>query len=239
MSASGVRMEGSRGVKPRGSVALMDAHRLSDAGDADFYPTPPWGARAGGELIRALDPAGRTCWEPACGAGHLALGLGEYFDQVVTSDLLGYGGGALFDFCQPGPAPVQADWIVTNPPFNRAAEFITLGRQRARRGLALLMRAGGLESIGRHRLVYGDPVTGEGCAAAFAPFVERLPMHKGRWEPEGVTAAFYGWFIWFAPGVGFEPPVVLGKRRPVTIDIPPGSCARLTRPDDAARMGVR
>lgn len=51
----------------------------------DFYPTPPWAARAGAELISEIDPEAKTVWEPACGQGHMAEPLGEYFD--VTEPL--------------------------------------------------------------------------------------------------------------------------------------------------------
>ncbi len=212
----------------------MDAHRVSPASDPDFYPTPPWGARAGAELLLALDPVARSVWEPACGAGHMVHGLKDYFPKVIASDLLAYDGNALFDFCGDEDAPVRPDWIVSNHPFGQTDTFIRRGRERARRGLALLMKISGLETIGREALMYGDPPL-----SVAAPFVERLPMHKGRWEPEGGTAAFYCWFIWFAAGVGFPAPVVLGRPRPVIIHIPAGTEARLTRADDAQQLGAR
>lgn len=218
----------------RGAVALQNAHRVSPADDPDFYPTPPWGARAGAELVLALDPQARTAWEPACGIGTMVHGLGPWFSQVWASDAYSYDGNAIWDFTQDGPGPVQADWIFSNPPFSLAEVFIRLALARARRGVAMLMRVAALETISRHPLMYG-----ERGHAVFAPFCERLPMHRGRYEPDGSTAAFYAWFIWFAAGVGFARPQVMGQARPVTIEIPPGTCARLTRPEDAELFGVR
>lgn len=218
------------------TVALMSAHRVSPPDDADLYPTPPWGGRAGVELVKLLDPDAWSAWECACGPGHLDYVLREYFAEVFASDAYDYGWNPIYDFTTPGPSPFQADWIITNNPFNRTAAFIQLALERAARGVALLMRTAALETVERHALMYGQqPLT------VLAPFSERLPMHKGRWEPDGSTAAFYSWFIWVKPcawGVVGPPPMVMGRPRPLIIDIPPGTKRRLTRPDDAARWGA-
>lgn len=214
--------------------ALMGAHRVSPAADADFYPTPPWAARAMADLILRLDPSARSVWEPCCGAGHMVHGLRDYFADVVASDLLAYDGNALFDFTQPGPAPVRKDWIAFNPPFNRLAEFIDRALERAGRGVAVLSRVATLETMGRFDLVHGAQ-----GHAVFAPFAERVPMHKGRWEPDGRSAAFYAVLLWFKPVVGFVRPQVLGEPRAVTIPFPPGTQDRFERPGDVERFGVR
>jgi hypothetical protein len=213
---------------------LQSAHRISPQDDSDFYPTGPWGARAGAELVKRLDPGATKAWDPCCGAGHMVHGLRDYFPTVVASDLLAYNGNSLFDFTARVASPVRADWIFGNPPFKALNEFIELGLARARRGLAIVAKLSTLETLGRYDLVHGEQ-----GHAVFAPFIERLPMHKGRWEPKGSTAASYAWFIWFKPGVGFPRPVVLGAPRAVTIPIPPGTRERLTRADDAERFGVR
>lgn len=221
---------------PRNRLAVM-AHRQPTAeDDPDFFPTPPWGGRAGGELIRRLDPtAGLVVWECACGAGHMAHGLRDYFPVVRMSDAYGYDGNVLHDFLGGGPTPFTADWIVTNPPFAHLEAFVRIAWAQARRGVALLMRAGALESIGRYSLLYRDcPLT------VFAPFSERLPMHRGRWEPEGSSAAFYAWFLFLKPVL--RPARFMarigGELYPATVPIPPGTEARLTRPGDAAAFGV-
>jgi hypothetical protein len=210
------------------------ASRLDLEDETDFYPTPPWGARAGGEFVRRLDPAARTVWEPACGALHMAHGLRDYFPTVLLSDAYRYGPGyPLFDFRSNAAPPHRAGWIMTNPPFLDLMQFIRMAYARAERGVALLMRAGVMEGINRYPLLYAG---GECPLTIFAPFSERLPMHRGRWEEDGSTATFYAWFIWLKP--------VLRPRRfmvhmdgqwwPSTIPIAPGARKRLTRPSDAA-----
>jgi hypothetical protein len=215
-------------------AALMSAHRVSAVDDADFYPTPPWGARAGAEIVLAIDPAARVAADPCCGAGHMVHGLKDYLPRVVASDLHAYNGNALFDFIGGKPYPVAVDWFFMNPPFNRLGEFIEAGLAQARRGVACLMRVAGQESGGRFDLMHGP-----GGHDIFLPFAERLPMHKGRYEPEGSSAAFYAWHVWAKPCVGLVKPVVLGAPRAVTVAIPPGTRARLTRDTDAQMFGVR
>lgn len=179
---------------PKSAMAVM-AHCRTGGEDANFFPTPVWAARAIGHRILQLDPEARTCWEPACGAGHMALGLQDAFDTVYQSDLCLYGDHVLHDFIGEAPSPFRADWIVTNPPFGDNIEpFIRRAYAEARRGVALLMRAGVMEGQGRYGLIYQDcPLT------LWCPFAERVPMHRGRWEADGSSAAFYALYVWIKP----------------------------------------
>jgi hypothetical protein len=74
--------------------------------------------------------------------------------------------------------------VITNPPFDLTAEFIQRAHQVARRGVAMLMRGGLLEGQERHQLLTQTcPLT------YFAPFSERVPMFKQRWDPAKSTAS--------------------------------------------------
>lgn len=192
----------------------------------EYFGTPPWGARAGAEILRLLDPEARTIWEPACGEGSMAGPLAETFD-VYASDVYPFGHGAVIDFLHEGGwasairAVTDPDWIVTNPPFKAANQFLRLGLRRARRGVALLLPLRYLEGKGRYRPLFGaEPLT------RFAVFSERLPMTLGRWNPEAKTATGYAWFFWMK-GASPMPP----------IGIPPGTHDRLWKSEDAARYG--
>jgi hypothetical protein len=63
-----------------------------------------------------------------------------------------------------------------------------------------------------------------------AQFVERVPMTKGRWDPDASTATAYSWFVWskLAPAPG-ETRLVL---------IPPGRRSALTKSEDRARFAA-
>jgi hypothetical protein len=226
-------------MKPNAHRVVMASRQPTSPDDPDFFPTPPWGARAGGELIKRLDPRLASIWEPCCGAGHMVHGLKDY-GLVWASDAYGYDGNMIADFLDDGAAESMAaafapDWIVGNPPFNQIEAFIRQAWRLAPRGVAMLMRAAALESVGRHSLLYRDcPLT------VFAPFSERLPMAKGRWEPDLSSAAFYAWFIWLKPALRPQRFMARlgGDWFPATVPIPPGSEVRLTRADDALLFGA-
>jgi hypothetical protein len=223
-------------TSPRNALAVM-AHRVTPTGGANFFPTQPWGGRAGGEVIRRLDPQARTAWECACGMMSLAHGLADYFERIEASDAYLYDGTRIHDFTGKAPPPFGGvDWIVTNPPFDDIAAFIRQAYRLARRGLAMLLPMRVLEGVERHGLLYGEcPVT------VIAPFSERMPMHQGVYDPDRSTAAFYGWFIWIKPALRprrfmARMPAADGgiEWKPGVIDIPPGTRKRLFRTSDLA-----
>lgn len=213
-------------LRPSGHTSVMSS-RAPAPDDLDYFPTPPWAARAGGELITRLDPGHWSAWEPACGGGHMAHGLRAYFDRVVETDIHQHDGGApsaVVDFLSEDARALEpdVDWIVTNPPFVLGDAFVRAAYKHARRGVAMLLRLVFLEGKARHRLLHEDcPLT------AVAPFSERVPMVKGRWDPEASSATAYAWFIWSK----VSPPAP-----PVLLPIGPGTKERLSSRDDVARF---
>lgn len=204
----------------------------------NYFPTPPWAARAGGELVRMLDSGARTAWEPASGEGHCAVPLEDYFEGGVwRTDVHDYGGPNrpifLGDFPRgdfDGPSCPQVDWVITNPPFARAEAFAAKGYQVARRGVALLCRLALVESVGRHPLMCRKVLT--------APFSERVPMQLGSWNPDLSSATAYAWFFWMKPEALAASPFEGAIRSAWAMDctlerlIPPGTQSRLTQADD-------
>lgn len=61
-----------------------------------------------------------------------------------------------------------------------------------------------------------------------AVFCERVPMVKGRWDPDASTATAYAWFIWFCDRAAVKQTRMLW--------ITPGQREALTRPDDRRRF---
>lgn len=190
----------------------------------DFYPTPPWGTRAGAELVQMLDPGARVLREPCCGEGHMVGPLSEYF-EVIPSDVHPHTGNTpVMDWLDDAAWPDEpdCDWIFTNPPFGIAEEFVTRGLKRARRGVALLVRLAFLESDGRYEIL------GDGRLTLLAIFSERLPMVLGKWDVKARSATGYAWLFWMKDA---------DPRAPVWIK--PGSKARLSHRTDAERYGWR
>lgn len=172
------------------SHAVM-AQRVEPKGSLDDFPTPPWATRALVEHVLNEDTRHMTCLEPACGAGHMAKVLSEYFDHVDASDIAAYGYGKTADFLSGDETVGQYDWIITNPPFSLAERFVDRALDVATRGVAILVRTVFIESAGRYeRLFRKRP------PALFAQFVERVPMVKGRLDPKASTATGYSWLVW-------------------------------------------
>jgi hypothetical protein len=222
--------------KTNSSTAVLARRRAKDDNEGltpeqqlwktlDFFSTPPWGARAGAEILRDVIGASpdHLFYEPAAGQGHIYGPLGEVFPFVEASDVHDHGMGfGVRDWLSDDWDLPECDWIVTNPPFGIADRFVTLGLERADKGVALLLRTAFVESAERYPLFEGKhPLT------LMAPFSERLPMTLGRWDPTASSATSYSWFFW-VKGRDPMPPKWIG----------PGTRDRLWKPDDPAKYGV-
>jgi hypothetical protein len=189
------------------SHAVM-AQRVEPRDSRDDFPSPPWATRALIEHVlkdkEAL--AGSTCLEPACGAGSMAETLKDYFAEAYASDAFDYGYGAVRDFLAEPYDDGSFDWVITNPPFRLAAAFVLRALRVARCGVAILERTVFLESVGRYQLLFqNNPPT------TVAPFVERVPIVKGRLDKSATTATSYAWMVWKKknpgnPGLLWIPP---------------------------------
>jgi DNA modification methylase len=127
----------------------------------------------------------------------MARPLGEFFKKVRATDLYDY--RSEFPQCEPErdfllnwPGDeISADWIITNPPYRLAEEFLDLAIKRARIGVAFFLKVQFLEGIGRfHRLYERRP------PAAVFQFSERVPLKQGVLDPEADTNQAYIWMVW-------------------------------------------
>jgi hypothetical protein len=174
------------------SHAVM-AQRIEPPKSLDDFPTPKWASRAFVEHVM-LSKEGvdkMTCLEPSCGRGHMATAFEEYFKEVVASDIFDYGFGQVNDFLSSNYEANSVDWVITNPPFRLAEEFILRSLEIARVGVAMLTRTVFIESVGRYeRLFKNTPPVRVG------QFTERVPMVKGRVDKKASTATGYAWLMW-------------------------------------------
>jgi len=184
-------------MKPTENYAVA-ARRLSPEDSSDDFPTPPWATRALIEIvINPLRVRGQVCWEPAANRGYMARPLQEYFGNVISSDIIDYGDRNVVDFLAPeiGKAPFDVHWIITNPPFNKAQQFIEQAQRIATDGVAMLVRASFLEGVMRYQTMFmTNPPD------IVAQFSERVPMVKGRYDPKASTATSYAWLVWYIDG---------------------------------------
>ncbi|MGK7753758.1 hypothetical protein [Roseovarius sp. C03] len=209
--------------------------RVTPPGDRDYFPTPPWATRALCEKLKARGWIKRrhVAWEPACGEGYMSRPLGEYFGTVHATDLVDCRDtypdqAAVRDFLLdwPGLDPeISADWIVTNPPFNRASDFVELALRRSRVGVAMFLKQQFLEGIGRYRDLFSRH-----WPRLILQFSERVPLVTGTVDPDARTNQSYLWIVWIrrdaAPALGLDAaaPPEFGWIAPAR--------ARLERPSD-------
>ncbi len=244
-------MTGSSG-KGGNAVRASRRPRLSDGAPwqkYEFFPTPPWATRALVEIV--LPRAGvdtyrlGRIWEPCAGMGHMADVLAEYSPfHVFRSDVHDYSAddgeelvfrlNGVGDFLDPRCWLVGADWIITNPPFRPAAKMLARALVEAQIGVAFLLRLQWLETIGRYADVFlPTPPT------LVAPFVERVPMCEGGWDPNCDTATAYAWFVWVREDMGhggrWRKPARTGPGD-LDLSLIPPCKTRLTRPDDRDRF---
>lgn len=170
------------------SHAVM-AQRSLFNDDLDYFPTPPWATRALVEHVIHPCWSNYSCLEPACGEGHMTRALRDYFKQVDASDIHAYGHGDVADFC--AEQRVGYDWIITNPPFRLAEEFIYCARKAAVVGVAMLVRTDFLESSGRYNRLFRPAPPN-----IVAIFSERVPMIRGRLDRKASSATSYCWMVW-------------------------------------------
>lgn len=83
---------------------------------SDFYPTPPEVTQALLDFLQI--PHGTLVWEPACGEGHMAEVMVRNGLNVIGTDIK-----CGVDFLS-ADKPAEIKWIITNPPFSLAEEFI-------------------------------------------------------------------------------------------------------------------
>jgi hypothetical protein len=174
------------------SHAVM-AQRNESKDSPDDFPTPPWATRALMEhVLGQKETLGSlTCLEPACGAGHMSKVLWEYFREVRSADAFDYGYGVVENFLAQPYEARSVDWVITNPPFRLAEEFVLRALNIARCGVAILARTVFLESVGRYGGIFRDRPP-----AKFAQFTERVPMVRGRLDEKASTATGYAWLVW-------------------------------------------
>jgi predicted RNA methylase len=171
------------------SHAVM-AQRSEPRDSLDDFPTPPWATRALIEHVIARNLSQEVCLEPACGAGHMSRPLNEYIGSVESQDVFDYGFGSKQDYLS-FKTNKKFDWVITNPPFRLAEEFILQALSMSKVGCAFLVRTTFIESVGRYRRLFNIQPP-----ALVAQFVERVPMVKGRLDPKASTATGYCWLVW-------------------------------------------
>ena len=170
-----------------GASNHTDEHRQQQ----DYYATEPKAA----ELLLEVETFNENIWECACGEGHLAKVFENCGHNVKASDLVDRGYGTIEDFLFFNDSKWNGD-IITNPPFEKAEEFIQKAIDIIPSGnkVAMFLRLQFLEGKRRKQFFKDNPpkviyvASGRIMTAKNGEF-ER--MREG-----GGSAVAYAWFIW-------------------------------------------
>lgn len=176
------------------SSAVMQQRR-EPSDSFDYFPTPLWATRALCEWLKNGNhiDINDVILEPACGEGHMARALFEYFPRVDAYDIQAMGFSDEADYLWPGD-DFEADWTITNPPFRLAQQFIEKALFSSSKGVCMLVRSSFLEGVNRHKDLYSK------CPPShILQYAERVPMLKGRVDKKASTATSYSWIIWVKP----------------------------------------
>ena len=181
------------------------ARRKSTLTGNDYYPTPPIATE---KLLKVLYEAKHeihlmSCLEPAAGGGHMSDVLGQHFANVKSSDIQdpenrGWGGR---DFLLDHYEPESFDWVITNPPFKLADEFVLKAISVAKVGVAMLCRLQFLEGWKRYEKLFSAIPPSKVCV-----FIRRVNMTENRLVGKGdpSSATCYAWFVWHKNTQGYE-----------------------------------
>lgn len=123
----------------------------------DYYVEPEWSVDC---LARVVLFDG-VIWDPCCGSGTIPRVLRRAgYDRVVASDIVDRGaeGAFVWDFFCPELLAIQADHIVSNPPYLRLTDFIELALTRAAKSVAVLTGIRFLASQERYWLFKATPI---------------------------------------------------------------------------------
>lgn len=179
----------------------MKGHSLAGSGEQprvadDFYATDPESVRA---LLDAHNIEGNIFLEPCCGQGHISEVLKEGFPEAFhyATDLVDRGyGNAFLDFLDDKCVPHTSDWIITNPPFKHAREFVTKSLLHTDKGVAMFLKIQFLESVDRKEWLQSTPLK---YIYVFskrqATFRDGNPINPETNKPWSTTMCV-AWFVW-------------------------------------------
>jgi len=162
----------------------------------DFYATDPDSVRA---LFDNADIIGDGFYEPCCGQGNIAEVIKEYYPKavVIVSDIVdrGYPNTITKDFLE-DKRDIGADWVITNPPYKYAKEFVENSLKIASKGVAMFLKIQFLEGQSRKEWFQNSPLK---YVYVFSkrqdPWRNGEKVNPKTGKKWGSTMCF-AWFIW-------------------------------------------
>lgn len=164
-------------------------HTDHDRAEHDYYATDPDAVK---ELLKVESFSSRI-WEPACGELHISNVLMENGYTVYNTDIVDRGYvDETIDFLTTIETDLDVD-IITNPPYNKAKEFVERALETISDGhkVAMLLKLTFLEGAKRGDLFDTQP------PKKVYVFRRRTKCAmNGNFEGMGSSAVAYAWFVW-------------------------------------------
>lgn len=131
-------------------------------------------------------PAGTGVWECACGSGGISRVLEAAGLLVLSTDIEDHNYGLSgWDFLA-WPALPTLPWIITNPPFSLAEEFMIKAYECSMDGFALFLKSRYMEGLKRSKLLEKLGLNG------FYVYEYRVPFLVGS-KPRNLIS--FAWYI--------------------------------------------
>lgn len=168
-------------------------HTEKDRQNEDYYATD----KVAIDGLNSVWEIPQNIWECACGAGDLSKRLEELGHTVYSTDLVdrGYGKGNT-DFLKTTELPRDCTCILTNPPYNKALEFVNHSLELLPQGgyCVMFLKTTFLESKKRYNKLFSiNP------PKYMFQFVSRILCAKnGDFKTMiagGGSAVSYAWFV--------------------------------------------
>ena len=181
--------------------------RISPKDSNDFFPTPGWAVLS----LLNYEKFDGEIFEPACGTGNISEILLRNKYKVISNDIVNRGYGEMhedyLDVC------LKVDNVVTNPPYNKANEFVLHALEFTRNKVAMLLRLSFLEGAFRYNDIYLKKPPAR--VYVFSKRVTFMPETIKGNSGSGPTA--YAWFVWDntqknkSPEIRWIEPAVIDK----------------------------
>jgi methylase of polypeptide subunit release factors len=176
--------------------------------ERDLYETPEWVTQA--LLSHLCKWRTATAWEPACGSGAMVRVLKRHFETVYAWDIApDLEAAAQADFLFFEEAPDTFEAIITNPPYELAAEFCEQALLQTERDggyVAMLLRTDFDHAKSRSHLFASCPQFAKKIVLTrrIAWFVE------ANGKPKASPSFNHAWYLWDwrhsgPPTIGYGP----------------------------------
>ena len=170
------------------------SHTEHDRAEHDYYSTDPKALEIFLDKIKEDNiTLHNKIWESACGEGHLSRVLENQGYQVFSSDLVDRGFGKVQDFLNYENQNKLSVDILTNPPYNKAQEFVEKALDVIQDGyyVVMFLKIQFLEGKERRKLFDKYPPK-----YVYVNSARQICYLNGDMSKKMSSATCYCWYVW-------------------------------------------